>query len=83
MRLNPYTGKHEEAEVHSRAGRLHADAHEAPKEVWILPLTSKPIRGLLLAQVEGDTCRRVGLVLRLFNEMLSPEDDELRMVSIV
>jgi hypothetical protein len=85
MRLNAHTGKDEEMEVPSRAGRVHADAleDETPKEVWILPITSKPIRGLLLAQVEGNTYRRVGLVLRLFKEILGSEDNEVRMVSII
>jgi hypothetical protein len=85
LQSNTYTGEYYELEVHSRAGRVQADALEDDvlKEVWVFPITSNPIRGLLLAHVEGNTYQRVGLVLRLFIELLRHEDNELRTISIV
>ena len=81
----PETGEFIETEVYSRMGRTHADALEVnpPKEVWVLPIIQDPIRGLLLAHVEGDVYRRVGLVLRLRAETLMPADNEVRTISII
>lgn len=68
-----------------RDGRTHADALEdyPPKEVWVLPITKDPIRGLLLAHVEHDRYRRVGLVLRLWADDLQPRHTEVRTIIIV
>jgi hypothetical protein len=68
-----------------RDGRTHADALEdyPPKEVWVLPITKDPIRGLLLAHVENDRYRRIGLVLRLWAEDLQPWGTEVRTISIM
>lgn len=82
---NPVTGVEEEVEEFSSAGKTQADAIEIihPTDVWILPVTTHPIRGLLLAHVEGNVYRRVGLVLRLWIELFMPEDDETRVISII
>ncbi|KAF2827622.1 HET-domain-containing protein [Ophiobolus disseminans] len=80
-RINP----NREDEFYHRSGRTHADACEDnwPTEVWVLPITKDPIRGLLLAHVERDVYRRVGLVLRLWENTFMPADDEVRKICII
>lgn len=52
-----------------KVGRTQADAahEEHIEDVFVLPITSDPVRGLLLQHVRGDTYRRVGLVQRLWD----------------
>ncbi|KAH7394194.1 heterokaryon incompatibility protein-domain-containing protein, partial [Phaeosphaeria sp. MPI-PUGE-AT-0046c] len=74
-----------ELEVYGEGGRTHADALESDTlaEVWVLPITADPVRGLLLAHVEGNTYRRVGLVSRMWSEPCMPSDPEIRKFSII
>lgn len=85
MATNSETGKDKEVGKWGERGRTHADAFESdpPKEVWVLPITTDPVRGLLLARVEGDTYRRVGLVSRLWSDTFMPSDMEIRRISII
>lgn len=82
---NSETGESEEVDVYNEAGRTHADAIESHSlaEVWVLPITSEPSRGLLLAHVEGNTYRRVGLVSRLWSKPFTPRDLEIRQLSSI
>jgi hypothetical protein len=68
-----------------RIGRTQADALEnnTLKDVWALPITTDPIRGLLLAHVAGGVYRGVGLVLRLWDDTFMPADDESQTISII
>lgn len=76
-RTPKYHGRDEERGTFTRAGRTQADALESnvPDEVWILPLSREPVRGLILVRVENEVYRRVGLVLRLWSttSILEPE----------
>jgi hypothetical protein len=89
MTTNSETGESEEVDIYREAytegGRAHADAIESDSlaEVWVLPITMEPVRGLLLAHVEGNTYRRVGLVSRLWSKTFMPRDLEIRKLSII
>lgn len=89
MITNSEAGEAKEMDVHreshTNGGRKHADALESDSltEVLVLPITTDPIRGPLLAHVEGNTYRRVGLVSRLWSKTLMPQDMEIRRLSII
>jgi hypothetical protein len=57
-----------------------ADEHTA---VWVLPIVRNPIRGLLLAHVERDRYRRVGLVTRLWNEEPMRDRFEAKIITLI
>jgi hypothetical protein len=65
-------------------GLTHADAaDENTEEVWVFPIMRTPVRGLLLAHVHDDVYRRVGLVLRMWDETLLSADCEPQTFTII
>ncbi|KAH8724540.1 heterokaryon incompatibility protein-domain-containing protein [Phaeosphaeriaceae sp. PMI808] len=68
-----------------RVGRTIADALEENLQidVWVLPITKTPIRGLLLVSVGGDVYRRVGLVTRMWDDASPTQLHERQTILIV
>jgi hypothetical protein len=50
--------------------------------VWVLPIVTNPIRGLLLYQVDNSEFRRVGLVTRMLDEAFFAKTCEVRTINI-
>jgi hypothetical protein len=63
-----------------RDNETFAGEHAA---VWVFPIVRNPIRGLLLAHVEGDRYRRVGLVTRLWNEEPMRDRFEAKTITLL
>lgn len=81
----PGNDEYDQEKILQKVGLTQADALEEslPTEVWVLPITIWPVRGLLLEHVQHDTYRRVGLVLRLWDEKLMDSPKFRQAITLV